>query len=118
MFGIEDYSKPIIDFANFNSGDFATALSFGGVMLLIGMLTIFSVLCIIWAAMVLFKVVFHDIPQKKVNHEVEEAVVVAPAITVANNDDAEIIAVISAAIAAAESDGTDVKFKVVSFKRK
>ena len=114
MFGIEDYTKPIIDFANLNGGDFGTALAFGGMMLLIGMLTVFAVLCVIWACLSIFKVVFHGVDKKeKPAPAVEVAPVVAPV-----TDDSEIIAVIAAAIAAAESDNGGAKFKVVSFKRK
>ena len=114
MFGIEDYSKPIVDFANMNGGDFGTAFMFGGVMLLIGMITIFAVLCIIWACLGIFKVAFHGVDKKKPSPVIAE---VAPSPTIVQ-DDKEIIAVIAAAIAMAESETCGAKFKVVSFKRK
>ena len=47
MFGIEDYSKPIVDFANFDIAQLGNALLFGASILLIGMVTVFSVLCIL-----------------------------------------------------------------------
>ena len=44
MFGIEDFSKPIIDFANFDISQLGNALLFGLSMLAIGMITVFAVL--------------------------------------------------------------------------
>ena len=114
MFGIEDYSKPIIDFANLNGGDFGTALAFGGIMLLIGMLTVFAVLCTIWACLSIFKVAFHGVEKKEKPAPVVEVAPVATPV----NDDTEIIAVIAAAIAMAESENGGAKFRVVSFNRK
>ena len=93
---------------------------FGGQMLLIGLATVFAVLIIIWVTLILFKVFAHDIPSKrkakpKPISESAPSVVVTPKVA----DDAEIIAVISAAIAAAESESAPgMKFRVVSFKRK
>ena len=101
---------------NFSFGD---VLGFGVQMLLIGIATVFSVLCIIWLCLVLFKLVFHDLPSRKkatkTKAEVTETIEVSP---VATNNDSEIVAVIAAAIAMAESESSDTKFRVVSFKRK
>lgn len=118
MFGISDFTKPIIDYANFEFSDLLTALGFGGAIVLIGMATIFAVLCILWLCLTLFKVFFHDIPEKKA-----QAAAQAPVVTVQENEvqetsDSEIIAVIAAAIAMAESESNGVKFNVVSFRRK
>ncbi len=119
MFGITDYSKPIVDFGNFDASQLGSAAGFGGAVVLIGMVTVFAVLCIIWLCLVLFKVFFHDIPARKASKAAEpavsEPVVSAP---VVNNDQDEIVAVIAAAIAMAESECSDTKFTVVSFKRK
>ena len=94
------------------------SLLFALPVLLIGMATIFSVLCLIWLCLSLFKVFFHDLKTKKPATvkaaEVEEVKEVAQYQT----NDEEIIAVIAAAIAMAESESTGVKFRVVSFKRK
>lgn len=98
------------------------SLSFGGMMLGIGMLAVFSVLCILWGALVIFKIAFYDIPNRKkaapkaveAPVEVEAPVVVAPA----PSADEELIAVFAAAIAMAESESCGAKFRVVSFKRK
>ena len=120
MFGIEDYSKPIVDFGNFDISQFGTALGFGGAMLLIGMLTVFAVLVLLWGCLTIFKMAFHDLPAKRANTAIaqpETPAPIAPGVqTVA--EDGEIVAVIAAAIAMAESESSDVKFKVVSFRRK
>ena len=118
MFGISP-STVIVDFSNFNVSQLLDAWAYGGAMLLIGMLTIFSVLCLLWLCLVLFKVVFHDLPEKRS----AKAAAAAPVVAVQNDDvsetnDSEIVAVIAAAIAMAESEANGVKFKVVSFKRK
>ncbi len=107
-----DYSKPIEAF-----GD---KLSFGGMMLGIGMLAVFSVLCLLWGALVIFKIVFYDMPAKKKNDPapVEPAPITVMQAPVAPSADEEIIAVLAAAIAMAESENVGAKFRVVSFKRK
>ena len=94
-------------------------LAFGGEVVLVGIGTVFAVLGIIWACLTLFRVVFYDIPNKRANAETEEVkpVVETAAVNVAPDNDDEIIAVIAAAIAAAESENTGLKFKVVSFRR-
>ena len=100
--------------------DFGEKLIYGGQMLLIGMATIFSVLVLLWLCLVVFKLVFHGLPQKspadKNSAKVETASAAAPAPQQATND--EIVAVIAAAIAAAESESSGLKFRVVSFRRK
>lgn len=97
---------------------FLDALGFGGQTLLIGMATIFAVLSIIWATLALFKVFFYDMPNKKKCEPVTNAepLVVAPVVPTDNS--AELIAVITAAIAMAECESCGAKFRVVSFKRK
>ena len=112
MFNIEDFinnSTEVIE----NPLD---ALMFGGAILLIGMLTIFAVLVTIWLSLTVFKLVFHDLPAKK---KATVPVSQAPVVNLRKNEDEnEIVAVIAAAIAMAESEETGLKFKVVSFKRK
>ena len=98
--------------------DFISALSFGGQTTLIGMATVFSVLIIIWGALVVFKLFLYDIPNKK---KTASPVVTTPAVQETApemKDDSEIIAVIAAAIAAAEAESNGAKFRVVSFRRK
>ena len=107
---VDDYSKPIEDFWD--------KVQFGGTMLLIGLATVFAVLIILWLALLLFKFAFHDLPAKrKANSTSKTEVPVQTEAPVVSND-GEIIAVIAAAIAMAESDSDGVKFRVVSFRRR
>lgn len=95
-------------------------LALGGQIFLIGMLTVFAVLTLLWGCLAIFKIVFHDLPAKKaqkvvVNKEVVESFVAPEPVA---SQDEEIVAVIAAAIAAAESEsGGLAKFRVVSFRR-
>ncbi len=93
---------------------------YGGQMLLIGMLTVFSVLVLLWLTLILFKVFFHDIPSKsKKAPKKEKTEPVAVYHAPENTENEEIIAVIAAAIAMAENEfGGNKQFRVVSFKRK
>ncbi len=113
----EQYSQKIIE-----SAGFTETLGFGAMMLGIGMLAIFAVLCILWGALVLFRIVFYDLPaKKKTASEAPEAPApVAPVVVAAPaaNEDEELIAVLAAAIAMAESECLGAKFRVVSFRRK
>lgn len=97
--------------------NFFDALGSDGQMFLLGIGAAFAVIGIIWAILTVFKIVFANpnanLNQKEVNSE--STAVPAPVYT----QDAEIVAVISAAIAMAESEtGNGIKFRVVSFKRK
>lgn len=103
-----DYSQPIEGFAD--------KLSFGGMMLLIGVAAVFSVLTIIWLALTIFSAVFKSISEGKQKKELG-AEPITESVTVTANTDEEIVAVIAAAIAMAESESNGIKFKVVSFKR-
>lgn len=98
--------------------EFGEALSFGGQTLLLGMATVFSVLVIIWISLIVLKIFLHDLPQKKNVQKTEAPVSVETVKVATNSNDDEIIAVISAAIAAAESESSGLKFRVVSFRRK
>ena len=97
---------------------FGDKLSFGGSTLLLGMATVFAVLIIIWISLIALKFFLHDVPQKKEvqKNAIPAPIVVAP-VTASKNDD-EIVAVIAAAIAAAEAENSGLKFRVVSFRRK
>ena len=112
--GKTDLNKVIIE-----TEGFWETFIFGGKIVLIGMATIFTVLCLIWFALSLFKVFFHDLKMKKKPTvvKVEEQSEVQNTAPV-QADDSEIVAVIAAAIAMAESEHSGVKFKVVSFNRK
>ncbi len=114
-----DFSEPIVNFSKFEFSQLGYALIFGGSMFVIGMVTVFAVLCLLWLFLVVFKSVFHDLPKKKPKKVSAAPVIITPekAVDVKKEDDKEIIAVIAAAIAMAESDNTGMKFRVVSFKR-
>ena len=95
-------------------------LALGGEVVLVGVATVFAVLGIIWAFLVVFKFVFYDMKQGATKAAVESkkdapvTVTYEPTVT----DDTEIIAVIAAAIAAAETEYVGLKFRVVSYRRK
>ena len=98
--------------------NFGEALEFGGMMIILGMTAVFAVLGIIWAILTVFKSVFGSINAKEKPAKVKEEPTVAPA-PVYTSQDTEIVAVIAAAIAMAESEsGNGAKFRVVSFRRK
>ena len=110
----KDYTYNLFE-SGYNLGEVAL---FGLQMLGIGLLTVFSVLILIWVALILFQKVFAKLPQ---GEKKKEVVVLTPAPEIASVEqsaDEEIIAVIAAAIAMAESESNGLKFRVVSFKRK
>lgn len=104
-----DYTAPIKNFGEI--------LTFGGQMILIGMATVFAVLCSLWLCLSIFKVVFTKKESEK-KKTAAEAVTAPTEEPVYVTDDAEIVAAIAAAIAMAESECEHTKFRVVSFKRK
>ena len=117
MFNI-DFSLPIIDYKNFSISQFGDAFLFGGSVLLIGMVTIFIVLCLLWLFLVVFKLVFQNISEKSARKKATTTTTVVETSNEAKNDnEEEIVAVIAAAIAMAESENSDLKFRVVSFKK-
>ena len=99
-------------------GSFADKLSYGGTMLLIGMLTVFSVLILIMLSLYAFKFFFHDMANKKKAAPKAVQIVTAEPVAAVKSNDEEIVAVIAAAIAMAESESDGIKFRVVSFKRR
>ena len=122
MFDNVNISEAIVNFENFEFSQITQALGYGGFMLLVGMATVFAVLCTLWICLVLFKLGFHDLPEKRkakaLASKVAEA---APVATVTNEQEGlsgEIVAAIAAAIAMAESESSGIKFRVVSFRRK
>lgn len=106
---------------NIDSGaSYGETLLFGGQVVLIGIVTVFAVLGLLWACLTVFKFVFHDAANKKTAKIVPDTTVreeVSAPVVYASNDD-EIIAAIAAAIAMAESESFGTKFRVVSFRRK
>lgn len=109
-----DYGSNIM-----NQYGFAESALFGLQVLLIGISTVFAVLAIIWFALIGFKFIFHDLKRTTVKKDVKPAVVPSEPIVVAQPQEEEIIAVIAAAIAMAESEApSGIKFRVVSFKKR
>ncbi|MBQ2766091.1 MAG: OadG family protein [Clostridia bacterium] len=101
-----------------NSAPLSDRLMFGLQTALLGMGVIFAVLIILWAVLSVFKLVFY----KGDSEETSKATEVAPApipqsvpVQSAPND-AELVAVITAAIAAT-LDKPQTSFRVVSFRR-
>ena len=93
---------------------FSDAIGSGVQMLILGMLMVFAVLGVIFLALQAFHyacALFMNKAEKK-----ETVVEVAPAPSTQTNDE-EIVAVIAAAIAAAENEMPSARFRVVSFKR-
>lgn len=100
-------------------------LLYGLQVLVIGMVTVFVVLALLWGAMALFKIFFYNIPNQKKNtaaavNKVENVPAAAdiPLAAPAASDDTQLIAVITAAIAAYNaSAGNKLPFRVVSYRR-
>lgn len=95
---------------------------------LLGILTVFAVLSIIWGCLEIFKYVFYTLPEKRKKEEAEESAL-APAVQsvqptapapVYSDDKAVVAAIIAAITAAREDEGipSSVPFRVVSFKKK
>ena len=97
---------------------------------LLGMAMVFAVLAILWAVLAIFKLIFVGKSPKeskpvKVKEEKpaeikQESVTVAPVAPSAAESDAELVAIITAAVAAyMAEEGTEYAggFRVVSFKR-
>ncbi|MBQ2706618.1 MAG: OadG family protein [Clostridia bacterium] len=113
---VMDYSKPL---------EFSEAIGYGLQTALLGMLVIFAVLSVLLIVLTAFKFIFYKQPKtekKAAPVKVEApapAPVAAPAPAPAEPaaaDDAELVAVITAAIAAM-MDAPQTSFRVVSFKR-
>ena len=113
--GVIDYSQPL---------EFSDAIGYGLQTTLLGMGVVFSVLIILLLVLTVFKTIFYKQPnseKKPAPAKVEAPAIVeaapapAPAAP-AEADDAELVAVITAAIAAM-MDAPQTSFRVVSFKR-
>ncbi len=97
---------------------FGERLSYGGEMLVVGVGIVFSVLILLWLSLELFNLISQRMNGKKTATPV--AVAPAPKAKVEEvktQDDLELIAVLTAAIAASEA-APAARFRVVSFKRK
>ena len=94
----------------------------------IGIVAVFAVLAVLWGVLALFKIFFYDIPEKKKAEAAKKALEntpapaypeVEPEVAAPEEDDTQLIAVITAAIAAytAQSGKSALPFRVVSYKR-
>lgn len=96
-------------------------LSIGQETALLGLLLVFFVLIVLWGALELFHVFFYTLPEKRKKRQEplkasEENPAVPAAEAVESRDDTELVAAITAAIAACtelEPNG----FRVVSFRK-
>ena len=115
---------------------FSERIAYGGQVFIIGMVTVFAALALLWGVISIFKIFMYDIPQKRIKKKAEEelmahcvesdsaasveaAVPANPAPT-AEADNAQLIAAITAAITAYNTDpetGCALPFRVVSFRR-
>ena len=101
----------------------AERLALAGQMVLIGMGMIFAVLGLLWGVLAMFKIVFaRPEPKKKAaSAPAEVAPAAEPVAEADETDDGELIAVITAAVAAyiasEEPEAYQGGFKVVSFRR-
>ncbi len=103
----------------------ADAWKFAGQMTLMGMLMVFSVLATLWGVLAIFKLVFAGKTKKAPAEKKSAPAPVAPAAKPAApapvapaEDNGQLIAVITAAVAAYRaSEGEVGGFRVVSFKR-
>lgn len=97
---------------------FTDKLIYGTEMLLIGVGTVFTVLIILMLFLLSFKFIFGAAEKKKAVAAVNNDAIIPATVQPTVDSDEEIVAVIAAAIAMAESESNGLKFKVVSFKRK
>jgi sodium pump decarboxylase gamma subunit len=104
---------------------FSERLGLGLKVLLFGMAVVFSVLLLIWGVLSLFRIIFFRDPKKETaeispEKEAATAPIAEEVIPEAQPDDNELIAAITAAIAAvleSETDKPQTSFRVVSFRR-
>ena len=124
MMNIANY-RSLLDAAT--SMPMGERLLYGLQVFIIGMCTVFVVLAILWGVMALFKLFFYSIPNKskdpqKNNVNVKKVENVPPLeeipLAAPISNDTQLIAVITAAIAAYnESGGNALPFRVVSYRR-
>ena len=101
----------------------AEKLGEGFVIFIIGILVVFSILMILWALLAVFKVIFYTIPNKKKQKSSQKPKKAPEQKPVQNvtpvaeeDDDTEIVAVITAAVASMLGK-SESGFKIKSIKR-
>ena len=112
-----NYLLPILEVQTTAPIDgFGERILYGLQMLLIGMVIVFAVLALLWLSLEISGRLFKKLSEKeKPQAEKKAEPVAAPAAPATN--DAELIAVLTAAVAAMQS-APDARFRVVSFRRK
>ncbi len=95
---------------------------------ILGMVTVFAVLSLLWGCLEIFKYVFYTLPERKKNAQnaspeaqVSESAASEPEPTVyETEDDGELVAAIMAAVSAyrAEEGAPAMGFRVVSFRKR
>lgn len=91
-------------------------LDMGTRVLVLGMLIVFAVLALLWLCLVLFRLVFHDLPERlRQRHSVPDTTDA----DLAKVEEEKLIAAITAAITAMNSEDGKAppRFRVVSFRR-
>ena len=110
-----NYLLPLLEVNPNEVLSFGESAAFGLKMLFIGMLIVFSVLALLWLSLEISGRLIQKLSgaEKSVEKKIEPVTVAAESAT----DETELIAVLTAAIAASES-APAARFRVVSFKRK
>lgn len=101
------------DIASIDISNLSGKLNMGTQVLILGMLMVFAVLGVIFVALKIFGLFLHGTSDKK--KPAEQPVTPVIEQPIASED--EVIAAIAAAIAAAESETPEARFRVVSFRR-
>lgn len=96
-----------------NGVTLSEALSFGGMTTVLGLAIVFGVLVVLMIVLYLFKVIFYKDPEKNVNNvnDVVEANTAS-----ATEDEEELVAVLTAAVAASLKTTTD-RVRINTYKR-
>lgn len=122
--GILDYTSRFGEEGGYQT--IGEAIAGGFPVFLVGLLTVFAVLAIIWGVLEIFHYFAYTLPHKR--KDAKNKAVIASSATTApvtesvvpdtTPDDEEIVAVIAAAIAAAQAETPSGQFRVVSFRKK
>ncbi len=101
--------------------DLGERIAYAGRMTLIGMVTVFAALAILWGALALFRVALAAVERRKTAKSEPAPATPAPAAPAApTSNEEELVAAITAAVTvllAEENGGTAPAFRVVSFRR-
>lgn len=108
------YSESLLTGDNLSLGE---ALAMGGETTVIGLAIVFSVLIILMIVLMLFKVIFYKDPAKSKKAEVKTEVKTTPVkADVPEMDETELIAVLTAAVAASLNTST-YNLQIKSYRR-